>query len=213
MRLAVLASHAGTTLQAIMDAIAGGSLTAEVCLVVSNNSASGALERARVAGIESRHMSHATNGDALDRDLADCLHQSRCDYVVLAGYMKRLGPVTLARFNQRIINTHPSLLPRHGGQGMFGRRVHEAVLAAGDTETGASVHLVTGDYDTGPLLAQRSVPLSSGDTVIDIETKVRAVERPLLIETLAALSDKLSRADNDARDNDDRDNDARLAGG
>lgn len=199
MRLAVLASHAGTTLQAMLDAITNGELPAQVCLVISNNSGSGALRRARDAGIETAHLSKATNGDTLDADIAQALLNSRCDYVVLAGYMKRLGPVTLNSFNRRIVNTHPSLLPRHGGQGMFGRRVHEAVLAAKDTETGASIHLVTGDYDTGPLLAQRRVPVLASDTVDDIEAKVRAAERPLLIETLAKLATDLEFAASDPK--------------
>lgn len=201
MRLAVLASHAGTTLQAILDAIEARQLAAEVNLVISNNSNSGALARARNAGIETAHLSQARCGDTLDADIAQRLQDSGCDYVVLAGYMKRLGPQTLERFNERIINTHPSLLPRHGGQGMFGRRVHEAVLAAGDTETGASVHFVTGDYDTGPLLAQRTVDVLPGDTADDIEAKVRAVERPLLIETLNALAQELRDASDDAQAN------------
>ncbi len=194
MRLAILASHAGTTLQAILDAISAGRLAAQVCLVVSNNSGSGALARARAANIETQHLSQATSGDALDAEIARCLRDSQCDYVVLAGYMKRLGPITLSSFDRRIVNTHPSLLPRHGGQGMFGRRVHEAVLAAGDTETGASVHLVMGDYDTGPLLAQTRVPVLPSDSVDDIEAKVRATERPLLIETLATLAADLKVA-------------------
>lgn len=201
MRLAVLASHAGTTLQAILDAIKARQLAAEVNLVISNNSNSGALARARNAGIETAHLSQARCGDTLDADIAQRLQDSGCDYVVLAGYMKRLGPQTLERFNERIINTHPSLLPRHGGQGMFGRRVHEAVLAAGDTETGASVHFVAGDYDTGPLLAQRTVDVLPGDTADDIEAKVRAVERPLLIETLNALAQELRDASDDAQAN------------
>ena len=109
------------------------------------------------------HLSSATHTDpdALDRAISDTLEQANVDLVVLVGYMKRLGPLTLARFANRMINTHPSLLPKYGGSGFFGRRVHEAVLANGDTESGATVHWVAGDYDSGPIIAQVRVPVAA----------------------------------------------------
>jgi len=194
MRIGVLASHEGSVLQAILDACDAPNPDARLCarvsVVVSNNSESGAIRRARDAGIRSVHLSSATHDDAasLDRAITHCLDDAAVDLVVLAGYMKRLGPVTLARFKGRLINTHPSLLPKFGGSGYFGRRVHEAVIAAGERESGATIHWVTGDYDSGPVIAQVRVPIAENETAQTLETRVKAVERTLLIDTLRMLA-------------------------
>lgn len=188
-RIAILASHEGSVLQAVIDACAACRLAARVNLVVSNNSRSGALARARAASIPTVHLSAATHSEPaeLDRAMATLLTDQRTDLVLLAGYMKRLGPITLAEFAGHIVNTHPALLPKYGGQGYFGRRVHEAVLAAGDTESGATVHLVESDYDSGPILAQRRIEIVSDETPESLEARVKACERELLIGTLGAL--------------------------
>jgi phosphoribosylglycinamide formyltransferase-1 len=190
MRIGVLASHEGSLLQAILDACQSGRIAAEVVVVVSNNSASGALQRACAAGIEVAHLSSSTHPEpgALDSAICATLVRTRVDLVVLAGYMKRVGPLTLGRFAGRILNTHPALLPRFGGRGYFGRRVHEAVIASGDRESGASVHWVEGDYDTGPLLAQVRVPIEPEDTAATLEARVKKIERSLLIDTLKELA-------------------------
>lgn len=190
MRLAVLASHGGSVLQAVIDACANGALQATVALVISNNSTSHALTRAADAGIPTAHLSSATHPDpdALDAAMTHALAEAQVDWVLLAGFMRKLGPRVLSRYRERIINTHPALLPRFGGQGYYGRRVHEAVLAAGDAETGATVHLVDADYDSGPVLAQVRVPVKPGDQVTDIEERVKSAERVLVIATLSALA-------------------------
>jgi phosphoribosylglycinamide formyltransferase 1 len=190
--IGVLASHEGSLLQAIIDACADKRLCARVGVVISNNSDSGALRRARETGVRTAHLSSATHTDAasLDRAISDTLEQANVDLVVLVGYMKRLGPLTLARFKDRMVNTHPSLLPKYGGSGFFGRRVHDAVLANGDTESGAAVHWVAGDYDSGPIIAQVRVPVAAAETPETLEHKVKAVERQLLIDTLRALVDR-----------------------
>jgi phosphoribosylglycinamide formyltransferase 1 len=190
MRVAALASHGGSILQAVVDASRAGDLDARVVLVISNNSASGALVRAERAGIPTLHLSSATHpdADALDAAMARALTEARVDLVLLAGYMKKLGPRVLSAFHDRILNTHPSLLPKYGGKGFFGRRVHEAVLASGDRESGASVHTVTEDYDAGPVVAQTRVPVYPNDRVEDLEARVKAAERELLVTTLQRLS-------------------------
>ncbi len=190
--IGVLASHEGSLLQEILDACSDARLCARVSVVISNNSDSGALRRARDASVHTVHLSSATHPDAgaLDRAISDTLEQAGVDLVVLVGYMKRLGPVTLARFKDRMINTHPSLLPKYGGSGFFGRRVHDAVIANGDTESGATVHWVTGDYDSGPIIAQRRVLVAADETPATLEHKVKAVERQLLIDTLRTLVDR-----------------------
>jgi phosphoribosylglycinamide formyltransferase 1 len=190
-QIAVLASHNGTVLQAIIDGCADGRLPADVCLIISNNSASGAAQRADRHGIVFRHLSGQTHADEneLDAAILQALLERRADLVFLAGYMKRLGPRTLEHYRGRILNTHPALLPKFGGQGMYGARVHAAVLAAGDSVTGVSVHRVEeGDYDTGKVIAQCQVPVLSGDDVDALSERVQTRERQFVVETLARIA-------------------------
>ena len=188
-RIAALASHGGSILQAIMDACQAGELPAEVVLVIGNNSGSLALRRAANAGLETLHLSSRTHPDpdALDRAIRDALVEVRADWVMLAGYMKKLGNETLAAFPRRILNTHPALLPKFGGRGFYGRKVHQAVIDAGETESGATVHLVDTDYDTGPTVSQVRVPVLPDDAVQDLEQRVQTAERVLVVNTLRDL--------------------------
>lgn len=190
MKIAILASHGGTTLQAVIDASEGPKPELEPCLVISNNSGSGAATRAERHAIPFRHMSGKTHPEpgALDTAIADAITDSGARVVFLAGYMKKLGPVTLERFAGRILNTHPSLLPKFGGQGMYGDRVHAAVLESGETRSGVSVHLVDAEYDTGPVLTQAEVEVRADDTVETLSERVRARERALVVETLADVA-------------------------
>jgi len=190
MRIAVLASHGGSVMQAVIDACEQQEIEAAVVLVISNNSGSGALTRAAEHGIPTLHLSSTTHPDPRELDTAtmNALIAAAADWVLLAGYMKKLGAQTLARYRNRILNTHPALLPRYGGRGFYGRRVHQAVLDAGDRETGATVHLVDAEYDAGPVLAQVRVPVRTGDTVVDIEERVKTAERKLIITTLRELA-------------------------
>ena len=190
MNIGVLASHEGTTLQAIIDACATGTLPAQVVAVISNNRDSGALQRARVASVAAYHLSSQTHAEpeALDAAICSALVERRVDVVVLAGYMKKLGAQTLARFRGRILNTHPALLPKFGGKGMYGLDVHRAVLAAREATTGASVHLVTEDYDAGPVIAQCEVPVATTDTPEALARRVQERERALVVEVLAAIA-------------------------
>jgi phosphoribosylglycinamide formyltransferase-1 len=190
LRIAVLASHEGTTLQSIIDACVQGRIDGRVVAVLSNNSGSGALRRAAAAGIETFHLSSLTHssGDSLDAAICGALQRARADVIFLAGYMKRLGPRTLAAFPARILNTHPALLPRFGGQGMFGDRVFEAVLAGGESESGASVHLVDAEYDTGAVVSQERIRVLPGDTVESLKARVQACEREVIVKTLAAIA-------------------------
>lgn len=185
-RLAILASGAGTTAAWIMDA-AGRSIQAEVCLVVSNNSGSGAIEHARTRGLTSHHLSGRTHPDPddLDTAMSEASAAADVDLIVLAGFMKKLGPPVLRGWRGRIVNTHPSLLPDYGGEGMYGDRVHAAVLADGTTVTGASVHLVTAEYDEGPVLAQIRVPVAPDDDLASLRARVQAAEKELLVAWLS----------------------------
>jgi phosphoribosylglycinamide formyltransferase-1 len=190
LRIGVLASHEGTTLQAILDACAAGEIAGNVVVVVSNNSDSGALRRARDAGADAVHLSSKTHPEpeALDAAIILALTERQVDVVMLAGYMKKLGQGLLERYRGRIINTHPALLPKFGGQGMYGMRVHEAVLEAGETESGPSVHLVEAEYDTGRVLAQAQVAVEPDDTPQSLAARVQATERRLVVAVLGQIA-------------------------
>jgi len=192
MRIGLLASHEGTTLQAIIEACSTGAIRGDVVVIISNNRESGALRRARARSISAHHLSAQTHPvpAELDAAIGQALVDHGVDVVVLAGYMKKLGPQTLSRFRGRVLNAHPALLPRFGGPGMYGLHVHRAVLAAGEERTGASVHLVNEEYDAGPVIAQREVEVDPGDSPETLAERVQAAERDLLIETLRRMGDE-----------------------
>ncbi len=177
-------------MRAIVAAIRSGELPAEARLVVSNNRDCQALAFAQAEGLAWRHISAVTEGgaEAADAVIADAMQAAGVRLIVLSGYLRKLGPQTLQRFAGRILNIHPALLPKHGGQGLYGRRVHEAVKANGDTASGATVHVVDADYDSGPIVAQREVPVGREDTAEDIERKVMAIEPGLFVETLGRIA-------------------------
>ncbi|MEV6604472.1 phosphoribosylglycinamide formyltransferase [Kutzneria sp. NPDC051319] len=186
MQVAVLVSHGGSNFRALHWASSVVGARFAVCLAVSNNSLSGGLAYAREQNIPALHLSGRTHpaAAALDAALVDSLVACGADLVVTAGYMKKLGPLTLARYAGRIINIHPSLLPRHGGPGMYGLAVHQAVLASGDTVSGPSVHYVTADYDAGEVIAQREVPVLPSDTAETLAARVLVAEHQLLPEVV-----------------------------
>ena len=191
LRLGALASHGGSNLQAIMDACEQRRLSAEVCVVVSNNSRSPALARARAAGLPAYHISGRTHPEPalLDAAMRDCLARHNVELVLLAGYMKLLGGATLARYRGRVLNSHPALLPKFGGKGMYGSRVHQAVLEAGERVTGVTIHQVDERYDHGATLAQCEVKVCAGDTLADLEERVKRRERLFWVETLSRIAD------------------------
>ncbi len=189
LKIGVLASHGGSNMQAIIDQIEAGSLDAAIEVVISNNSGSGAIDRAKRHHLPWAHLSGNTHPDPdeLDRAILTRLREGGVELVVLAGYMKKIGARTLAAYAGRMLNIHPALLPRHGGKGMYGIHPHEAALAAGDTESGASVHVVTADYDQGPVVRQRRVPVLSGDTPQTLQQRVLTEEHRIYSEVIADI--------------------------
>lgn len=189
LRLGFLASHGGSSMRAIVGAIQAGQLAAEAVIAISNNGESPALTWARGNGLQTLHISAATEGDAqgADRAIAEALTQAGVGLVVLSGYMRKVGPQTLARFGGRILNVHPALLPSHGGQGMYGDRVHAAVLKAGDPVSGATIHWVDAEYDHGAVVRQGECPVLPGDTVETLRARVMALEPGLYIEALREI--------------------------
>lgn len=190
MNIAVFASGRGSNFAAILDAIHNGSLPARACLLLSNRSDAGALELARSRGVSAVHCSRTQFADDVTfvRAMLDVLRSHGTEAVALAGYLKRVPTPVVAEFRNRILNIHPALLPSFGGHGMYGHHVHEAVLAAGAKLSGATVHLVDEEYDRGPIVAQRSVPVFPGDTPATLAARVLTVEHELYPFALAALA-------------------------
>jgi phosphoribosylglycinamide formyltransferase-1 len=157
--------------------------------VISNNSDSKALQRAKKEGIARYHLSGKThpNEDKLDQAILDVLIKHEVDHVVLAGYMKKLGSSVLNHFHNRVLNIHPSLLPKFGGHGLFGMRVHEAVLEAGEQVTGATVHIVSEEYDEGPILGQAHIVIRESDTPELLARRVRSQEHILFPKVLQQI--------------------------
>ena len=175
MRIAVFASGGGTNLQSLLDAFTDDPQV-EITLVVSNRPEAGALSRAAAAGVETRVLEDPADGPRI----VSLLEGADIHSVILAGYLKLVPEAVVRRFEGHMINIHPALLPSFGGPGMYGRRVHEAVLASGATVTGPTVHLVSTEYDRGAILAQWPVPVHADDTPADLATRVLAVEHRLL---------------------------------
>ena len=189
-RIAVLASGGGTNLQALIDRLnTGASAAARVELVVGSRSGIGALERAERAGIPALALDARSMGADSFRDaLAEALETHRIDLVVLAGWLQLVPAEVVARYHGRMVNVHPALLPAFGGKGMYGMRVHQAVIASGARVSGATVHLVDERYDEGAIVAQWPVPVLPGDTPEMLAARVLGVEHrilPLAVEALA----------------------------
>jgi len=190
LRLGVLASHGGTNLQSIIDSCEAARIPAEVAVVISNNSQSGALERARKHNIDAVHLSNKQHPDdeKLDEAITEVLREHEVDIVCLAGYMKRRGPKFLSAFRNRILNIHPALLPKFGGKGFYGMRVHEAVLEAKERESGVTVHIVDEKYDHGPILAQKRVPVLPDDTPETLAARVLIEEHKIYSDVIGKIA-------------------------
>lgn len=186
----ILASHRGSNTRAVVEACNDGRLEGRVGVVISNNAKSGVLEFARNAGIPAHRIGGPRYADDAVRDAAilSTLREHGVQVLLLLGYMKLLGPRTVDAYRGRIVNTHPALLPKFGGKGMYGDRVHRAVIAAGERETGVTVHLVDEIYDHGAILAQCTVPVQPDDSPESLAERVVAREHVFLVETLQRIA-------------------------
>ena len=182
-KLGLLASGRGSNMRAIIAACRSNELDAEPCVMISNNPKSAALEYARQSNIDTFSLQSDT---PLKRDekMVNILQTYRVELVILAGYMQKIGDRTLEEFVGRIINIHPSLLPKYGGKGMYGMHIHRAVLAAGESRTGVSIHQVNHDYDQGKILKQESVAVEKNDTPESLALRVLQTEHRLYPQTL-----------------------------
>ena len=190
INLAVMASHEGTSLQTVIDYLSLKATQCRLALVISNNRKSRALARAEKANIPTRHISTLTHGSRslADQAIAKTLIDESIDWLLLLGYMKPVTAPILEALPKRVINVHPSLLPKFGGKGFYGRFVHKAVLDSGDTVTGATLHHVSEIYDRGQVISQKEVPVKRQDEIEVLETRVKKAERALLREFLDTLN-------------------------
>ena len=190
INLAVMASHEGTSLQTVIDYLSLKATQCRLALVISNNRKSRALARAEKANIPTRHISTLTHGSRslADQAIAKTLIDESIDWLLLLGYMKPVTAPILEALPERVINVHPSLLPKFGGKGFYGRFVHKAVLDSGDTVTGATLHHVSDIYDKGQVISQKEVPVKRQDEIKVLETRVKKAERALLREFLDTLN-------------------------
>lgn len=203
MKIAVLVSGGGTNLQALIDyEKAHSDCPYHIALVVSNTKNAFALERAKNAGIPAEVRSPFSvlgkeNAEKAGRDekriaisdaILDLCREYKIEAIVLAGYLSVLGGKIIDEYSERIINLHPALLPKFGGVGMWGHNVHEAVLAAGEKESGCTVHLVDSGCDTGKILVQKKVPVLPGDTPDSLYARIAPFEHEAMIEGVCELA-------------------------
>jgi phosphoribosylglycinamide formyltransferase-1 len=188
LKLGFLASGNGSSAMAVIRAIRDGGLAAEARLLVSNKRDAPALAAAAEAGVPTLCLPTQKDPAEADRRLADAMASSGVQLIVLSGYLRKLGPQVLGRYSGRILNIHPGPLPQFGGQGMYGRRVHEAVIGSGAKETAIVIHAVDEEYDHGPEVARRIVPIQPGESAETLEGRVKALEPQFFVETLIAVA-------------------------
>ncbi|MDX2129829.1 MAG: phosphoribosylglycinamide formyltransferase [Chloroherpetonaceae bacterium] len=189
-RLAVFCSGAGSNFKVLFQKAKEKKLPFEFIVCVSNNSQCGAMQFAREQGIHTIHLSSKTHPDPkeFNRALISKLSELQIDLILLAGYMKKITPELVKEFPKRILNIHPSLLPKFGGEGLYGLKVHEAVISAGEKESGATVHFVDNDYDTGEIILQEKVNVELTDTPESLAERVLKVEHRIYIQALEKVT-------------------------
>lgn len=189
MNIAVFASHGGSDLQAIIDGCKNNKINARVAVVISNNGNSMALQRAADEEIPADHLSAKKFGseEILAEKILSVLSEYHVDMIFLAGYMRMLHVSVLEKYHNRIFNIHPALLPKFGGKGMYGMNVHNAVIEAGETETGVTIHRVNAEYDSGEIVAQTKVPVMENDTPETLAARVLEREHEFLVEVISDI--------------------------
>ncbi|ANT65574.1 phosphoribosylglycinamide formyltransferase [Prosthecochloris sp. CIB 2401] len=188
-KLAAFCSGSGTNFQALFHAINERNLPAEFTLCLSNRSECGAITFARANGVPTLHLSEKQydTSDEFAAAMLEALEEHQVDIILLAGYLRMVPRKVVDAYSMKMLNIHPALLPKFGGPGMYGIAVHKAVLEAGEKETGATIHYVDAEYDKGPLLLQRAVPVKPGDTPERLAERVLACEHQLYPDALEKL--------------------------
>lgn len=194
LNIAVFASGRGSNFEALHRAIVEQKISAQIVVVISNNSTSGVVHLAQSFGIPALHLSQRQFPDTKEFQHAvlNALKSFNVNFIVLAGYMKKLDAAVIREYHRRIINIHPALLPKFGGEGMYGMHVHSAVIAAGEKVSGATVHFVDEEYDRGAIIAQQKISVSATDTPESLAAKVLTVEHTLLPLVIKQFSESSS---------------------
>ncbi|MFP4426475.1 MAG: phosphoribosylglycinamide formyltransferase [Spirochaetaceae bacterium] len=187
--ITVLVSGEGTTLQNLIDASSEGPLRSEILAVVADRNAR-ALDRARAAGIPTHLIPRKEHGEALSDRILEAIPDGT-ELLVLAGFLSILTGSILERFKERIINIHPALLPKFGGPGMYGIRVHRAVISAGERESGCTVHYVDEGTDTGPILLQRKLKVLPNESPEELRNRVAVLEKSAVVEGVNMALERL----------------------
>ena len=193
MKIAVFASGNGTDLQAIIDGCKKGIINAEVALVISNNEAAYALSRAQKEDIPQYciNSDNYSSFEEFNDHLLAILNNHEIDLIFLAGYLKKISPRLIEAYP--IFNIHPALLPKYGGKGMYGINIHAAVLAAGETETGITIHRVSAEYDQGEIIAQTKVEVLPEDTPESLQARVLEREHTFIVEVLKNIVEDIRK--------------------
>lgn len=184
VKVAILASHNGSGFVALYEAMQEGKLPIEIPLVLSNNSNASVLETATAYGVKNFVINTKITQNP-DIKIEQLLHEHGCSYVFLSGYMKKVG-INITQ-NFQVINSHPALLPNYGGEGMYGRFVHEAVIKNGEKTSGVTIHEVNENYDEGKIILQKNLLLDENETVDSLEAKIKKLEQLAIIEAFQTL--------------------------
>lgn len=188
-KIAVLASGSGTNFQAVLDGCANKKIDGEVVLLIYNRKDAYAKTRAQQAGITNKYINRIACGSVenMRQQVFDELVSSGSDIIVLAGYLEKLSPAVVEKWENKIVNTHPSLIPMFCGGGCYGQKVHKAVIDSGMKLSGCTTHLVDANYDTGPIIMQHAVKVECGDTPETLAKKILPHEHELLVNSVSAL--------------------------
>jgi phosphoribosylglycinamide formyltransferase 1 len=192
-RVLVMASGAGSTFAALAGAAASGRLHAHIVGLITDRKAA-ALDRAAEVGIERLVVEYRKGDEAWPSRLRAAAQSFRPDYIILAGFLRRIPQAIVQEYKGRIFNSHPALLPKYGGAGMYGSKVHQAVVAAGDKESGITLHHVTENYDEGAAIAQLRIALEKGETAQSLEERLKVLEKEFLISELQNIFSKHDNA-------------------
>ncbi|MCK5285327.1 MAG: phosphoribosylglycinamide formyltransferase [Alphaproteobacteria bacterium] len=192
LNLAILISGSGSNLQALIDACSQDNFPAKINIVISNQPNAYGLKRAEKAGIPTKIINHKDydSRESFDKALLETLSMYQVDLICLAGFMRILTKVFVQKWEGKILNTHPALLPKHGGKGMFGLHVHKAVLDAGDSQSGVSIHMVTEECDRGTVILQHTVNVKADDTPETLAARVLEQEHIAYPKAVRSIAEK-----------------------
>lgn len=191
MNICVFASGGGSNFRALIEARNAGKFESNISLLITNNSGCGAVQTAKEFGIKTEHISRLKYEDLCDEEYDDVflsvLRESEIDFIVLAGYMKKIPDAVVDRFEKRIINIHPALLPKFGGEGMYGMNVHRAVIESGEKESGITIHFVNKEYDRGEVILQKRLSVVEGESAESLQERVLELEHRYLAEVIRSI--------------------------